>query len=70
MMDRTLKSLSLLLSYPTAELQAAMPEIGEVIRTDPRLTPTLRDALRPLLTRLAQGDIYDVQEDYVMLFDR
>ena len=30
-MDRTLKALSLLLSYPTTELQAAMPEIGGVL---------------------------------------
>ncbi|MEI4235246.1 nitrate reductase molybdenum cofactor assembly chaperone, partial [Roseovarius sp. D22-M7] len=70
MMDRTLKALSLLLSYPTVELQAGMPEIGAAVTADARLTPALRDALRPLLARLAQGDIYDVQEDYVMLFDR
>ena len=38
MMDRTLKALSLMLSYPTAELQAAMPEIGAVLAADPRLT--------------------------------
>jgi len=70
MMDRTLKALSLLLSYPTAEWQAAMPEVGAVIRADPRLSTDLRDALCPLLARLGQGDIYDAQEDYVMLFDR
>lgn len=70
MMDRTLKALSLLLSYPTAEVQAGMADIGAVIGGDTRLTPDLRADLQPLLTRLAQGDIYDVQEDYVMLFDR
>ena len=70
MMDRTLKALSLLLSYPTVELQAGMPEIGAAVTADARLTPALRDALRPLLARLAQGDIYDLQESYVMLFDR
>ncbi len=30
-MDRSLKALSLILSYPTRELQAAMPEIGAVL---------------------------------------
>lgn len=70
MRNRTLKAISLLLSYPTAELQAGMPEIGAVITADPQITSELREALRPLLSRLAQGDIYDVQEDYVMLFDR
>ena len=70
MPDRTLKAISLLLSYPTAELQDAMPEIGAAVTADARLSPDLRESLRPLLTRLAQGDIYDVQEAYVMLFDR
>ena len=32
--DRTLKALSLLLSYPTGELQQAMPEIGGVLAAD------------------------------------
>ncbi|PQO23055.1 nitrate reductase molybdenum cofactor assembly chaperone [Rhodobacteraceae bacterium WD3A24] len=70
MTDRTLKALSLLLSYPTAELQAASPEIGDVIAGDARLTPTARDALCPLIEWLAQGEIYEVQEGYVTLFDR
>jgi len=33
-MDRTLKALSLILSYPTPELQRAMPEIGGVLAAD------------------------------------
>ena len=70
MPDRTLKAISLLMSYPTAELQAAMPEIGAVVAADTRLAPDLRMRLRPLLARLEHGDIYGVQEDYVMLFDR
>ena len=70
MPDRTLKAISLLLSYPTAELQDAMPEIGAAVTADARLSSDLPESLRPLMTRLAQGDIYDVQEDYVMLFDR
>ncbi len=69
-MDRTLKALSLILSYPTEELQAAMPEIGAVLASEPRLTAAARRALRPLVEALAQTDIYDLQETYVMLFDR
>lgn len=69
-MDRTLKSLSLLLSYPSAELQAAMPEIDTVLAADPRIAPALRGALRDLTADLAQADLYDLQERYVMLFDR
>jgi nitrate reductase delta subunit len=70
MMDRTLKALSLTLSYPTAELQAAMPEIGAILAADPRLTAATRAALQRLTHDIGQGDLFDVQESYVMLFDR
>lgn len=69
-MDRTLKALSLILSYPTRELQQAMPEIGAVLASDTRLTAAARRALRPLVEELAGRDIYDLQETFVMLFDR
>jgi len=70
MMDRTLKALSLMLSYPTADLQGAMPEIGAVLAADPRLSAPTRLALQRLAKDLGQGDLFDVQESYVMLFDR
>lgn len=70
MMDRTLKALSLTLSYPTVELQGAMPEIGAVFAADPRIAPDTRGALLRLTESLGQGDQFDVQESYVMLFDR
>ncbi len=70
MMDRTLKALSLMLSYPTAELQEAMPAIGAVFVADPRISLDTRTALQSLTDRLGQGDLFDVQESYVMLFDR
>jgi nitrate reductase delta subunit len=70
MIDRTLKALSLLLSYPTADLQPAMPEIGAVFAADPRLTPETRAALAALAGILGRGDLFDLQESYVMLFDR
>lgn len=69
-MDRTLKSLSLLLSYPSVDLQQAMSEIGGVLAADSRLTAAMRRGLRPLVEALASRDIYDLQEEYVMLFDR
>lgn len=69
-MDRTLKALSLILSYPTRELQAAMPEIGGVLAADTRLTAAVRRDLRPIVDSLRSGDIYDLEERYVMLFDR
>ncbi|WP_090271171.1 nitrate reductase molybdenum cofactor assembly chaperone [Thalassovita taeanensis] len=69
-MDRTLKALSLTLSYPSAELQGAMPEIGAVLGADPRIAPDTRAALQALADGLGRGDLFDVQESYVMLFDR
>ena len=69
-MDRTLKAISLILSYPTPELQAAMAEIGGVVASDSRLTAATRRALRPVVEELRSLDIYDLQERYVMLFDR
>ncbi len=70
MMDRTLKAFSAILSYPTRELQAAMPEIAGVILSDRRLTTSGRGCLRTLLDHLAEADIYTLQETYVGLFDR
>ena len=68
--NRSLKALSLLLNYPTLELQQAMPEIGAVLASETRLTALTRRALRPLVERLGQGDLYDLQETFVALFDR
>ncbi|MEO1139318.1 MAG: nitrate reductase molybdenum cofactor assembly chaperone [Pseudomonadota bacterium] len=68
--DRTLKAFSLLLSYPTRELQHAMPEISAVLASDTRLTAAARRALRPLVEELSGRDIYDLEEQFVLLFDR
>ena len=64
-MDRTLKALSLILCYPTAELQRAMPEIGGVLAAESRLTAAARRDLRPLVEALAGGELYDLHEVYV-----
>lgn len=69
-MDRSLKAISLILSYPTKELQYAMPEIGAVLASDTRLTAAARRDLRPLVDALRTQDIYDLEEQYVLLFDR
>lgn len=68
--SRTLKALSLILSYPTEELQQAMPEIAGVLIAEPGLTAAARRELSVLLEELELLDIYELQERYVMLFDR
>ena len=69
-MRRTLKVLSALLSYPTAELQAAVPEMRAALDREARLPQRNRDRLDRILDEIATGDLYDLQERYVLLFDR
>ncbi len=69
-MLRSLKALSELLTYPTAELQQAAGEISEAIENDTAIPISVRNQLHRLLTELATGDLYDLQERYVLLFDR
>lgn len=65
-----LKALSALLSYPTAEIRAALPEIAEAIRASPLVAPRERAALLELVDELAGGDLLELEERYVDLFDR
>ena len=69
-MKRTLKVLSAVLSYPTAELQAAIPEMRAALDAEGRLPQKNRDRLDRLLEEIATRDLYDLQERYVLLFDR
>jgi len=69
-MIRALKALSVLLTYPTTELQQACGEIGAAIEQETAIPFSVRDQLHRLLTELATGDLYDLQERYVLLFDR
>ena len=70
MLDRTLKALSLFLSYPSRGLQEVMPDIHAVLGGDPRIARDTRAALQALADGFATADLYDLQESYVMLFDR
>jgi nitrate reductase delta subunit len=69
-MKRTLKVLSALLSYPTAELQVAVPEMRAALDAERRLPAKNRARLDRLLDEIATRDLYDLQERYVLLFDR
>jgi len=69
-MKMTLRALSALLGYPSAELKAAIPEIREAISGEAALPRPARRRLEPLLDRLASGDLLDLQSEYTELFDR
>ena len=70
MMANALKILSVLLSYPSADLGAALPEIEAAIAADTRLAAADRALLVALAADIAGRDTYDAQERYVSLFDR
>lgn len=69
-MNASLKVISLLLSYPTKELQETASEIGDVLAADPLIGDRERQALERLAADIAGLDIYEAQERYVLLFDR
>ena len=69
-MAKTFKVLSALLCYPTADLQAAASEFATVLEGERLLPEPARQALAPLIKQIAEGDLYDMQERYVLLFDR
>ncbi len=69
-MRKTLKVLSALLTYPTAELQAGIPEMRAALDKERCLPRKNRDRLDRIMREIAEGDLYDLQERYVLLFDR
>jgi nitrate reductase molybdenum cofactor assembly chaperone NarJ/NarW len=66
----TYRALSALLTYPSAELKEAVPTIRAVLRAEGLVPSAHADALDLLLDELATADLFDLQERYVLLFDR
>jgi nitrate reductase delta subunit len=69
-MTKTFKALGALLTYPTPALVAAAGEISAVVEQEERLPAKNKAALSDLVTELVAGDLVDLQERYVALFDR
>lgn len=69
-MSNALKIVSVLLSYPTAELLAAARELHAAISADPLTGPREKAWLNALVDDLTGRDLYDAEERYVLLFDR
>lgn len=69
-MIATYKVLSALLSYPTAELQAAAREMHLALHVERLLPPRHRAAVAELIGEIAVSDLLDLQAGYVDLFDR
>lgn len=63
------KWLSALLCYPEAELLEALPEFQAALNEWPELAPQ-RDVLQTFLDYLSQTPLLELQEYYVLNFDR
>ncbi len=66
----TYKVLSVLLSYPTREMQRAGGDMWLAIDDERLLDAQHRGALAHLIRQIAESDLIDAQERYVDLFDR
>lgn len=69
-MRLTLKAFAALLDYPSAELQTHVAEVADAIRAGGVLPRAYIRRLQPLLDRIADADLLDLQSDYSELFDR
>lgn len=67
---KTLKVLSALLTYPTPELLEAADELKAVLRREGVLKRQSLDEVLSLIDALVEGDLFDAQERYILLFDR
>ncbi len=66
----TLKVLSVLLSYPEAEMLAALDEMAGVIEQENLLLAAHKKSVLALIDTYRSADLLDAQEAYVALFDR
>ncbi|TDO15274.1 MULTISPECIES: nitrate reductase molybdenum cofactor assembly chaperone [Halomonas] len=66
----SLRVLARLLDYPSAELQAAAPEMIELLDAERRWEAALRTRLMDWCQRLLEADLMELQAEYVALFDK
>ena len=65
-----LKVLSRLMVYPDARLLPALPEMRELLATEPGLPDPARQRLVEFIDQFEQRELGAIQEEYVSLFDR
>lgn len=67
---KTFKILGLLLSYPKEELVTHLDDLMRVLELEKLLPTRNLKKIKAFAEELKAGDIYDIQENYVELFDR
>ncbi|HEX5372036.1 MAG TPA: nitrate reductase molybdenum cofactor assembly chaperone [Aquabacterium sp.] len=66
----SLRALAHLLTYPNAELRAALPELREALNAEHALPAKRLQGLELLIEVLSSRDPIEVEAEYVELFDR
>ncbi len=66
----TLRVLGALLSYPDAQRRAWLPEMADVLHAEHALRAGRQAELDGLIDQLRRADPFDVEAEYVQLFDR
>jgi nitrate reductase delta subunit len=64
------RALSALLSYPTADLSQALPEVAAAVTSSPLIAERERVGIVALIHELAGSDLIAAEARYVELFDR
>lgn len=67
---RSLRVLARLLDYPTEALQGAVDELIEALYVERRLPAALKADLMSWCQRIHEGDLLELQSEYVALFDK
>ena len=69
-MTKTFKILAAMLTYPTVEIKDAVPDFLPLLKEEKLLPAAFVTRLKPLITEYQERDLIDLQERYVLLFDR
>src|SRR5690606_18340417 len=69
-MANTYRALAVLLSYPTSDTAALIPEVAAALEGERLVPAPLLRKIMPILDELSADDLYDAQSRYVDLFDR
>ena len=69
-MRLTLRTLAALLSYPSDDLRAHVPDLRAALSEEAILPRSARERLGPLLDRLERDELLDSQAAFTDLFDR
>ncbi|OYW83572.1 MAG: nitrate reductase molybdenum cofactor assembly chaperone [Asticcacaulis sp. 32-58-5] len=69
-MAYTYQGLARLLTYPSQDIKADAASIRDVLKLEGMLNKAVVSDLSKLIDDLIDGDLYDLQENYIAIFDR